>query len=155
MVSDTRRVKGIDDVIATLRDLPPSMSRAVLRKAVRREANALLRVAKSLAPISNKRYRIKTRGGKTREVTGGHLRRAMFARTFKSGTNAVGAGVSIKSRAYYWYMLEFGTVRMPPAGFMRQTFDMHGPDTLENVAADIRQWLPTYIAKQRSKGRVR
>jgi HK97 gp10 family phage protein len=112
-------ITGLDDALRNLKELP----KALRRKAavvVRESATAATESMKQLAP----------------EKTG------LLKRNIFSDIRGTSGWVRIGVDAWYWHMLEFGTINMPAKPFIRPAAELEAPNFqrgLEAVAREIEE----------------
>lgn len=142
----TVEVKGLAELQAKLLELPGKVERHVVRKAVSDGAAVVRDEMKARAPVY------------TGEVADGHpppgtLRKAVFekfdAANSHDGLTTYIVGVrhgkkmqhvGKKNRnldAYYFFMVEFGTVKMAAHPFMRPAFDAKRETAAQTIIDDL------------------
>lgn len=94
------------DVQRVLKKLPDATAKKVVRLAVGAGARVIRDAAKQLAPYDPSRK------------TGTHLRDAIVARKVPRTNDLYNVG-TLSRVAPHAHLLEFGTVKMPPAPFLR------------------------------------
>ena len=129
----TVKIEGLDELKATLRELPAKLRRRALRNALAAGARVVRDAARLRAPV----LRTSTYSGASAIKRGvrapGTVRRAIAVRTSKAARRAGDVGVFVNVRPargagrgankptdpYYWRFLEFGTKRMRPFAFLQ------------------------------------
>lgn len=107
-------VKGKDEILALLRQLPEELGVPVLKRALLSASRLMLDEVKRRTPVE-----LVKRKPKGRE---GQLYQSMRSRYGRTDDKNV-AKVLVGTKLWYAYYLEFGTVRMQPLHFMRDAFE--------------------------------
>ena len=148
-------VSGLHELQAKLRALPAALAEHALRPAVAAAATVLRDEASRMAPVYHG------------DVADGHpppgtLKRAIF-RTYvrqrsspsrvvyaigvKHGGSAVVAGDGTGKGAYYWHMVEYGTVKMAAQPYLRPALESASDEAYQAM----KKRLAEEIAKEVSK----
>lgn len=123
MAKPVFEVSGLNDALRNLKEIP---------KALRRKAAAVVRDSATAATESMKQFVPNKTGRGT-----GLLRSDIF-----SDIRGTSGWVRIGVDAYYWHMLEYGTINMSAKPFIRPAFEMEAPrfqQRLEAVAREIEE----------------
>jgi HK97 gp10 family phage protein len=134
------KIDGFADLDRALGELPQSVRRPVLLRALRKAAQPVVDQATATARRGRDPRK---RGSKKQRTSGGsawigHGADSIKARPLRPiSTNA--AAVAVGPDAQHWYMkfLEFGTARQSPQRFLTPAFDAHKEDVLEQIGIEL------------------
>lgn len=131
---DSVRIEGLDQLAKALKELPQRLARNGLRAAVYAGAKVIRDEAKLRAPISTASF----------DHTPGTLRRSIVmkhipersSKTRQTFFVTVRHGKKYRKRgqdAWYWRLVEFGTVKMSARPFLRPAFDTKKLDAVAAI----------------------
>ncbi len=131
----TVEIKGLDEIKKALAALPDEIQKKVLDKAVREGVVDWQKVAAASAPVHGKVH-VTGSKGKRYIVTPGNLRRSIQVRKLKTPNPKESRyGIRIRSRAFYWKFVEFGSRNNQRVPFLRNTFDTRAMPAINNIAS--------------------
>ncbi|WP_089167842.1 HK97-gp10 family putative phage morphogenesis protein [Azotobacter chroococcum] len=148
-MADEIQMHGLQELKATLKDLPDRLGAKVVRGALRASAQVIRKDAQARVPILEE--------PNTRRKPG-TVRKAVQVRRSKKDKYGVFVGVKPlggkqlrdfkaaggKSQnnpddPWYWIFLEFGTAKMPAAPFLRPAFETQHPAALSRFEEYAKQ----------------
>ncbi|MHB8100371.1 MAG: HK97-gp10 family putative phage morphogenesis protein [Sulfuricurvum sp.] len=123
-------IKGIEELIKQLQDLPEKIEKRVVRAAVRQGANIIKDKAKDNVPVNegDLKKSIKVKGVRGKPGTIAFVIRP---------TSSKKKGKSV----FYGRFQEFGTSKMAAKPFMRPAYDEAGQDVIDKVVNTIKSKL--------------
>ena len=153
-------IKGLDEIMAKLKQLPDRVGRNAMKRALRQGARPIRdaaranakqfddpatseNISKNIVVQSANRRREKQEGGPVMRVgvLGG-------ARDMRAHGEFKGAGKSNPGGdTFYWRFLEFGTSRMAARPFMRPAMAAAGDKALEATVAAMKAETDKELAK--------
>ena len=179
MAVDTHELKGFDDLIGKLREIPVALRKRVLRNALAAGARVVRNEARRAAPVLSNAIAAPYR-------TPGTVKRAIAVRTSKIARRAGNVGVFVnvkpapgakfktsttkllglkvktrtkvrdsqrgaksKTDPFYWRFLEFGTSKMRARPFLQQGAKRL-PQAFEVFKAQVGKWF----ARTNASGKV-
>lgn len=130
------KIEGLSELQREMRELGPKLARRGLRAATNAAAQVIKKEAKALVPVD----------------TGRLKRKAIYVKRSRRGSSAtresylVGVRVGRKEQAkdrdaYYWFLVEFGTVKMAARPFMRPAFENKKFEALEKFRDKLKEKL--------------
>lgn len=123
------KIHGLRELERDLRKLPRRVQGRAVRNAARAGGIIVRRRARELAPRRT-----------------GNLRRSIVVRSAREGNDIV-VRIGLLARAFYGFLLEFGTRRISPRPWMRPAFDQ----TKEAAAKEVSDRLWREIEKGMKK----
>lgn len=136
------RITGAREMEAVLRQLPDTIAKQVLTKALREAAEPVLEEARALAPVGQEakgRVRLRTtKRGKVSIANYGKLKLSLrianvpASRTPHSATVAVTVG-----KAFWGLFVEFGTRFMSARPFLRPAFESKKIEALNRLGESL------------------
>ncbi len=159
-MADTTHVKGLDDLLRALGELPNRIQKNVMRSALRAGAVPIAEAARQHVPTHTGQLKasIRVDGGILKDgspvafVKAG-ARFTVYAigkkgRKTKGKYKTVGADGSVKYHAaYYAAWIEFGTAKARAKPFMRPAFDGRQAAALQTIGDYVAQRLPVELEK--------
>lgn len=154
-MSVTVHIEGLAELQRRLLELPARVERHVVHKAVAAGGRLIRDEARARAPVY------------TGDVAKGHpppgtLKRAIWTKYIpersKNGLTTYFVGVlhgkkmqkrgkkQVNLDAYYWWFVEFGTVKMPAHPFMRPAFDARESAAANAIIDELRQGISEQVA---------
>ena len=127
-------IKGLEDIIKKLTDLPDKVEKKILRRSVRKGANVVKKTAQLYVPVREGKLK------KSIKVIGIKAKPGVIAFKVRPTGNKK-RGVSV----FYDRFVEFGTSKMAAQPYMRTAYDEAGEDVLNTVIDDIKLQLPEVI----------
>ena len=129
-------VEGLEELRKKMREVGPKLAKKGLRAATNAAAQTIKKEAKALAPIDS----------------GKLAKKAIYVKRSRRGSSAsresyivgvrVGRKESEKNRdAYYWFMVEFGTMKMAAQPFLRPAFENKKHEAIEKFKSKLREKL--------------
>lgn len=123
-------IKGLEELIKKLNDLPDKLEKKVIRAAVRQGANIIKDKAKRYVPVDKGDLRDSIK------VSGARAQKGVIAFRIRPTKNKQ-KGKSV----FYGYFQEFGTSKMAAHPFMRPAYDEAGEDVLNKVIDTVKSKL--------------
>ncbi len=136
--SVTMQISGLKELADRLREIGPDIERNALRSGVSAAAVLIRNQAKATNPDDT-----------------GRTDRALYAKFIreKSGPNQATYYVGVRSGskerrkdrdAWYWRLVEFGTVKMPARPFMRPAFESKKMQAVEAIKERIQKRIKRF-----------
>lgn len=119
-------IKGLEDILKKLNDLPDKLENKIIRSSLRKGANVIRDEARLFAPVGSGDLK------KSIVVSGKRGKKGSIA--FKIRPVAKKNGVT----KFYGLSNEFGTSKMAAHPFMRPAFDKVGQEVLEKTIDAIK-----------------
>jgi len=159
-------IKGLDDVLYALANLPDSITKNAAPFAMRKGAAVIAAEAKRRAPILRNptddrtvgliRDQIAVRKRKRKPagiaiaysvgvLGGAALTEKSTKKTRKAGS--VGKTTDLKTRPAYWRFLEFGTEKQKSQPFLRPSLDAKAGEAIDAIAEGFRASLARAVTK--------
>jgi HK97 gp10 family phage protein len=152
-------VKGLDDLLAALKDLPGNIEKNSLRTGVFRGAQFLRDKVSDAAPISDG---YPPKGGRMRKYPPGTLKKSIKAKRRRGTKQEAAAGIT---GAFYAKWVEKGHTlkshgrkadrkvvgHVPPHPFIQQTFEANKDQVLEVMRKGFAEAVGKALARLRSK----
>lgn len=151
-------VSGLSDLAAALRALGADLSGQYLRGSVMAGANGMkkrvvenaekMRQTGTLArAVYVSRVRSRTNAHNAEYILGVRKGKQYQAKTLKSGK------VRENRDAYYWHMVEFGTIKMSARPFLRPAFELEKVNSLEAIKVYLSRRME--VARKRAEAQLR
>jgi HK97 gp10 family phage protein len=152
-------VKGLDDLLAALKDLPGNIEKTSLRTGLFRGAQLLRDKIKDAAPISSG---YPPKGGRMAKYLPGTLKKSIKAKRRRGTRQEAAAGIT---GAFYARWVEEGHTlkshgkkmdrevigHVPPNPFIRQTFETNKEAALEEMRRGFAEGVKKALDRLRSK----
>jgi HK97 gp10 family phage protein len=140
--SVTMHVSGLKELTERMRAMGPDINRKALRSAVGAAAGLIRDQAKATNPDDTGRTDRALYAKQIREKS------SDFQQTYYVGVRS-GKGERKKNRdAWYWRLVEFGTLKMPARPFMRPAFESQKFKAVDLIAARIARRLKYFESKK-------
>lgn len=123
-------VRGLEELIKKLNDLPKKLENRVIRAAVRQGANIIKEKAQSYVPENTGALK------KSIKVSGAKAKPGVISFKIRP-TNNTKKGISV----FYGRFIENGTSKMVAKPFMRPAFDEAGDEVIGKVIDTIKSKL--------------
>lgn len=136
----TGKITGFKELRAALAELPRATERSVVRKVLKRRAEPIADMARSLAPVDTGALRDSI------AVTTKLSRR--HRKALKEGKKDTNVHIGASSKAH---LQEFGTREHAPQPFMRPAWDAHKGGLVDEIRADM--WVEIQKAVNRKAKR--
>ena len=143
-------MKGVDSLTEKLNRLETlAKQKQLTTNALFFASKPMLQEIKRNAPRAEKSYyRYRKHGRK--KVRPGNLRRSITRKRLKDQTNA-SVAIYVKSRAFYYRFIEYGTPTMMATPFLRPAFDQNKHLFVELFQQRYREHVRDAIAKRISR----
>ena len=160
---ETTEITGLKELGKALRELPTTMANRALLGAVAKAATVVRKEAISRAPLytgsvaeghpppgtlKRAMYQVVT------SARGGTLKRTAFigVRHAKSQQKVKRGKKTVNLDAFYWHMVEFGTVKMAAKPFLRPAFETTKVQAAMAIKEYLAQRLP--LLAEQAKGKA-
>lgn len=128
-------IKGVDELLRKLRQLPEKVQKRVVVGAVRAAAKPLIKEARAKVPVDT---------GNLKKSIGVTKRRSKNKNIIHFSISPRKGG---KYNGFYGHFVEFGTSKMPAKPFLRPAFESKGKETIEAA----KQYMARRIDKELKK----
>jgi HK97 gp10 family phage protein len=153
----TVRITGIEQVVKAMKEIGLRQSANVIRNSIHSQASQARDEVRANAPVHPVDV-VKYKKGEGQKITKkGTLKRAIKAKRrkpeqgnskFRSNV-IVEHGNNVKNDAYYWHMVEYGTIKMPAQPFIapviKKYMETAEPAVRQEVIERIEQKLQRAI----------
>jgi len=126
------KVTGGKQIEKALKELEPKLAKKVVRKACRDGAKVLKEEIEKTAPQD------------TGALAASVKIKTKFRKGIASATAEIGEG-NFKGETFYAAMVEFGTSKQPPQGYMQQAFDNKKEQVAKQTEDAIRQGIDKIV----------
>ncbi len=152
------KVEGLDDMHKQLQILLGLGSEKEVQSALMYASTPMFKQVKEAAPAADQAYYRYYRGSakkrragnpdnSRRLVTPGTLKKAVARKRVRL-ERSVGVGIYIRSKAFYWRFIEYGTPTITAVPFIRPAYDFNKELSVERFKTKMRQRLKQVVNRQ-------
>ena len=145
------KIEGFSDLEKELERLSKSQGKAVLRRALKKSAEPMADLARSMAPVDEGDLQRSITVSTKLDKRQAGMHRRMFRDERASVEMFVGPSYNLGAGGRHGHFLEFGTVNHGPQPFMRPAWDRDQKPMLERLKAEIWAEIQKTIARAERK----
>ena len=134
-MGETKNLTGFRELAQALKELGPRVGRKHLRGSVAKGATIVRTEARNLAPkrTGEMAKDIQVKRERSPDNVASY---SVFVRTGRKSRLA-GRGRNVDKNSWYWFLQEFGTVKMAANPFLRPAFEAKKEEAVDVIGAEL------------------